>query len=137
MRQDELDAMEQLAPILGRTPRSIKRFVNLYRLIKAGIEEEDKRASFLANGDFRYVLLLLALDTGMPEVAPTIFNEIRLAAEGNDQTLMALADGRAAPLDIIKQWPNELKPWDVWDALTVKQLANWLEITRRYSFHRE
>jgi len=31
----ELRAMTELAPLLGRSPRALKRFINVYRLVKA------------------------------------------------------------------------------------------------------
>src|SRR5205823_5849171 len=33
----ELEYITKLAPVLGRSPRALKRFVNVYRLIKVGL----------------------------------------------------------------------------------------------------
>lgn len=76
----ELHAMNSLAPILGRSPRALKRFVNTYRVIKASLPPAE-RADFMRTSegrvsDFEVVLFLLAVVTGRPQIAPYVFNTI-------------------------------------------------------------
>ncbi len=56
------------------SPRALKRFVNIYRLLRTSVAEKDRRAFIgsSAGGDYRAVLLLLAIQTGHPEEAATI-----------------------------------------------------------------
>lgn len=56
------------------SPRALKRFVNIYRLLRTSVAEEDRRG-FIGSrdgGGYRSVLLLLAIQTGHPEEAATI-----------------------------------------------------------------
>jgi hypothetical protein len=73
--EDELKFMADLRPLLGQTPRSVKRFVNLYWLLKSialtqvsGFIEDKPYA------DFKQVLFLLAVLTGLPEISHEFFN---------------------------------------------------------------
>lgn len=73
--EDELKFMAALRPLLGQTPRSVKRFVNLYWLLKSialtqvsGFIEDKPYA------DFKQVLFLLAVLTGLPEISHEFFN---------------------------------------------------------------
>ena len=59
---------------LIHTPRSTKRFMNLYRMIRAGIPP-DRLDSFL-DTDFRAVMILLAILTGYPQQAPHFFRKL-------------------------------------------------------------
>jgi hypothetical protein len=76
----EVNAMADFAPLLGRSPRALKRFVNVYRLIKATLTPYERRV-FLNDGEtlpnYRAVLFLLAVDTGAPMAAPAFFRELR------------------------------------------------------------
>ena len=65
----EQDAMSELAPIIGRTPRATKRFVNTYRLLRA----TDPRLRY----DFRGTMLLLAMVTGMGSVAEEVIHALQ------------------------------------------------------------
>jgi KAP family P-loop domain/EVE domain len=68
----ELKFMEHLAPLLGRSPRAVKRFVNVYRLIKMAIPQGEQ-ASFVQEkepaSDFQGVMFLLGIITGMPSLS--------------------------------------------------------------------
>ena len=100
-RPEELDFMAGLAPLLDRSPRALKRFVNVYRLIKAGLTREEQRTFYDAADDapppYQAVLFLLAVDTGLPEVAEGFFDELhprwpdgrRGIVEGGPSTLAA------------------------------------------------
>ncbi len=74
----ELQFMEALRSLLGETPRSIKRFVNVYRLIKAIYL--DRTAKFVEDkpdADFKQVLFLLAVLTGLPAISREFFRQLR------------------------------------------------------------
>ncbi|MDF2235006.1 P-loop NTPase fold protein [Albimonas sp. CAU 1670] len=65
----ELDAIEALGPLVGRSPRTAKRFVNLYRLLRSRRRGEDLEA-FLSPSDgsappFLATLFWLSLETGL------------------------------------------------------------------------
>ncbi len=56
---------------LLHTPRAIKRFVNVYRLIRVGVSEDEyeRFAGDRPDAHFRIVALLLAVNTGFPRPA--------------------------------------------------------------------
>ena len=60
------------------SPRAAKRFVNIYRLLRASVPEE-KQAAFVGEtreGQHRVALLLLAIVTGYPTEAAEILREL-------------------------------------------------------------
>jgi hypothetical protein len=77
----ELEFMDEVAPLMPRTPRSVKRFVNIYRLYKAALSPL-ALARFLGTpgrpGNFRAVQVLLALVTGTPRFAQRVFRELQV-----------------------------------------------------------
>lgn len=70
--------IERMAPLF-RTPRSVKRFVNIYRLIRVGLAD-DEVAAFEGTpetpGEYRVVLMLLAVVTGFPNIAPRFLGRL-------------------------------------------------------------
>jgi KAP family P-loop domain len=76
----ELQFMDEVAPLMPRTPRSVKRFVNIYRLYKAALSPP-AFARFLGTperpGNFRAVQVLLALVTGTPHFASRVFQQLQ------------------------------------------------------------
>jgi hypothetical protein len=76
----ELDERERLfMPRLYNlipTPRAVKRFVNVYRLVRASIADEHELNWFLDGGEFMAVQIMLALVTGVPAEAAEILREL-------------------------------------------------------------
>ncbi len=76
--------MHYVAPLMPRTPRSVKRFVNVYRIYKSGLSTEGL-ARFLGTeeqpGNFRAVQVLLALSTGSPQLGKAVFFELLIDPE--------------------------------------------------------
>jgi septal ring factor EnvC (AmiA/AmiB activator) len=69
----ELEFMDRVAPLLGETPRSVKRFTNVYLLLKS-IARHSGQAPSAPNDDA--LIFLLALATGHPELAADLLDEI-------------------------------------------------------------
>ncbi len=69
--------INQLSPILGRSPRALKRFVNVYRLLKSSVPEVIQR-QFLSqrNAEFRVAMFLLAIVTHAPEFSQEFFGSL-------------------------------------------------------------
>ena len=95
----ELDAMSDLAPLLGRSPRTLKRFVNVYRLVRVGLSPWERQL-FITDAygvpDYRAVQILLAVDTGAPAITKVFFNTMRNLALGQ---LAETKKGREIPLE--------------------------------------
>jgi hypothetical protein len=79
LEPQELAFMNELTAVLTRSPRSVKRFINCYRLIKARVRSEQLDA-FVGNanggGGYEPVLLLLAILNGAPVVADKILDRL-------------------------------------------------------------
>ncbi|MCB1175939.1 MAG: hypothetical protein KDK36_00015, partial [Leptospiraceae bacterium] len=86
----ELDFSIILSPILGQSPRALKRFVNVYLLVKVGLSELQWQIYFdkihPKNGlkdeknilrNFQSVMFLLAVITGMPSTSRIFFKSLR------------------------------------------------------------
>jgi hypothetical protein len=92
--------MERLAPILGRSPRALKRFMNVHRLIKVRSPEPLDFADPQYR-DYRMVLYLLSGLIGRPGHWPSVMDSIRKA--GDDD-----------PVDVPEGWPDTVGPYKAW-----------------------
>ena len=103
----ELEFMRDLAPLMPRTPRAVKRFVNIYRLYKAALSSSALRA-FLGTreepGQYRAVQILLALVTGAPAFAKTVVDGL----EGLEKSRLGHLSDFVRQLDERAQakWPE-------------------------------
>jgi len=96
--------LAELLPVLDASPRSIKRYINIYRLIKsiAGIDSDPAA--------FRSAMLLLAAQTGIPSVGPQL---IRAVADHPEDEAASLADvlegfdGQAPDMIRFRAWLEE------------------------------
>ncbi|MEN6428075.1 MAG: P-loop NTPase fold protein [Phycisphaerales bacterium] len=162
LQQVEVEFMGRLALLLGRSPRALKRFVNVYRLIKARLSTYD-HMFFLSTtevvSDYQAVLFLLAVDTGVPRISSAFFRSLQYhskeshPANGdqpcngglaqNMRQLVQHLDGEGS-LREQEDW-SRLKAWldaaegspgktniDCVDNIRV--LAKWIPLVSRYSF---
>jgi len=70
--QQELEFIKVLAEIAGNSPRSIKRFINIARLIKSNSRWMPKADSSNTK-PYNACLLLLAVIIGLPRMSPLLF----------------------------------------------------------------
>jgi hypothetical protein len=99
--ENERQYMLDLAPIIGRSPRAVKRFINCYRLAKAMLEPgnlewfspDDQNAE----GNFHCTMFLLAMVSGAPEVATLILDSLKRSSEKTSTKW--LDDFRKSPPD--------------------------------------
>jgi hypothetical protein len=80
IKPEERDAMLALASIAGRSPRAVKRFINVYRLIKASMSarelsefEPDASRKQATCPGYVPTLLALAVSVGQPDMADDLF----------------------------------------------------------------
>jgi len=143
----ELLMIDELAPLLGRSPRALKRFVNIYQLIKARLTPTEHKAFIRRNdkslADYEAVLFLLAVDTGLPRVSRLVFDElIAISREPNprdvdmNQFIKRLDQYKVADTS---DWYT-LKTWIADHAANEKfnrgimRIAELVEQVSRYSF---
>lgn len=114
IEQAELDFVMTLAPLIS-TPRSAKRLVNLYRIVRATLDDEALR-HFVA-GRYRTTQLVLAAVVGSPTLAAELFEAIfagRIADGGAVTRFLAeraAADARWASLAAFFKDRPELTDW--------------------------
>ena len=103
--REELAFVNSLAPLMGDTPRSVKRFVNVYQLVKILRRARAQTASGSLPED-RIAAFLLAVAEGLPELSRHLFD---LAAQQPLTTLSAMLD-----VPLLAQCPSELKRLQDW-----------------------
>jgi hypothetical protein len=146
----ERDFMAKLHPLIT-SPRSAKRFINIYRLMRVSITNERDLAAFVGNrqgGQHRAALLLLAILTGYPAEATDILRD--LLEEERSETWWQYIDG------LEKRWKDakassgsvahsEQRRCDLMDNLRLlrdeipetqscDQFVKWASKVARYSF---
>jgi len=152
IQEIELQCMETLGALLGQTPRAVKRFVNVYRLIKA--TASNRSTDFVSvdtEADFRSVLFLLGVVTGLTNISAMVF---RALARGDADTIGALADTlheasrpkgepttdhEARVLSDVTRlgaWVKDPKA-DTWRRLRVPRLNTWVRQVARFSYRIE
>jgi hypothetical protein len=128
---------EQLAQLVGRSPRTAKRFVNTYRFFRASIAPQ-KLDAYLEDRrppEYRCALMLLAIVVGAPDVSPEIFASIKAAPAS--QTVKAFA--KSLPSDPGLKYADQWKA--VRDALShfeaaakIENLKGHIARASRFSF---
>jgi hypothetical protein len=131
---EEAAFVEELAGLLSDRPRALKRFVNVYRLLKASLPDIE-RASFVAAGPssaHRICLSQLAFFTSYPRQAPLLVAKLESSREtGSLKTWFSNLGANAQ---------DELRPAFSLipgrESLLVEEFRRWLPLTSRYLFHR-
>jgi KAP family P-loop domain len=131
--------MQALAPLLGDSPRAVKRFVNVYRLVKSLAEREDPDfTADIPQASYQLVLFLLAVVTGMPGFSGELFPEI--AQPHPDRlTLGALALSMATlrPVEgaALKSWLDSVE--GNWGDVKLADLSRWSGKISRFTFQED
>jgi hypothetical protein len=116
-RSWEAADMERFWPLF-RTPRMVKRFVNTYRLIRVRIPPRELagyEGSPAEPGEYRVVMLLLAVVCGFPNVAPTFLARLKVAPGPGRQSWMEFVSALAlddSPEAEQTQGRRAHDPWD-------------------------
>jgi len=83
---EEKECISELHHCLGRTPRRVKRFVDVYKLMRAGMD--DGNVEYLISTQYyRSVLALFALLSGATGLASRLIEELNLALLGNPNAI--------------------------------------------------
>lgn len=146
---NERNLMIAMGTIIGKTPRTVKRFVNVYRIIKAGLDAKRLSAFMGTNGrkaEYPAVLVLLSIAHGQPDVTPIFFQALKL--EHQNKTSLGLknfleketADYPVAIADdLTENWENLIKQLQTFcdkqkTDISLKTLNKWLPVIVRYTF---
>ena len=92
---EELVSMRALARVIDRSPRTVKRFVRIYKLFKAmniskeiGFLNEDELEEYNIEEDHVPIMILLAIQIGHPDIAVRFFRILDSALTTNDTQTM-------------------------------------------------
>jgi hypothetical protein len=115
-------ALAEVAPLIGRTPRTVKRFVNTYRLIKARVTDPDgfDHVDERGLGDHEAVAFLLAVLIGHPKVFAALLRAPK-------DTTLAGALKTSAVGEWVKGHPRFADAPD-------RYFARWAEEVSRFAF---
>ena len=121
---EERAFLDQLAHALDGSPRRVLRFVNSYRLIKASLGVADRNR--LADGGYREVLTLLAIQITLPEVFDAI-----VSGEGGDEIATHARVAADAPkTESFAALDRALERGGV----ALADLKQWIGIVARFGF---
>jgi hypothetical protein len=140
---DEKAALSALGAMIS-TPRSAKRLVNIYRLIKARLPD-DEVERFVEQGNYEIVAVLLGCLVGFPSGSRALFADIRERAQTSKARQSAMTftkefERRFARSDV----KNELAPMiaalesvledrSIAAKRTAGDYAMWIRAVERYS----
>lgn len=129
---NERNAMVGLSRVIGKTPRTLKRFVNVYRIIKAGLNGKEFEA-FVGTGpadaQYKAVLILLAVAYGAPDIAPAFFRAIKGGAKEMGLKDFLIVQNWSS---LVEELNGFVREYDVDVPLSV--LCEWLPVVVRYTF---
>ncbi len=125
----ELGLIEDISGLIGATPRAVKRFINVYLLLKSV-----GRSRGWPLPEQGQVAILLAIATGLPELASDLLP--RLAAQ--PQTLRAALAG--TPDGEASGQPARLNTWlaehPTWYDVALAGTDRWVDLILRFRFDR-
>ncbi|MDQ3886918.1 MAG: hypothetical protein M3308_07930 [Actinomycetota bacterium] len=130
----ELQLIEEISSLIDPTPRAVKRFVNVYLLLKSV-----GRGRGWPLPERGQVALLLAIATGLPELADELLPNLAARAEAEPLTVEAVlpetapGDAAAAQLTRLKAWLGE---HPTWRHVALEDMDRWSELILRFRFHR-
>ena len=133
--EEEAEFVHEIKALLSDRPRALKRFVNVYRLLKASLSDLDRSRFVTAerSSPHRICIGQLALFTSRPRLAPLFIREL-VRARGQGKTLAQWFEGLTEGDQAMLRAPFALLP-DC-EVVTVDQFCLWLPDTSRYLFHR-
>jgi hypothetical protein len=123
---EEREFLPQLGALLP-TPRSAKRFVNLYRLIRIGLTDDD--LVHFVNAPYQVVAVLLTFVIVAPRLAREVLPAINAATDPNGDLvdlLDTLPDGQSLSL-LVKQASLA--------SMKIGECKPWIRTVARFSFH--
>ncbi len=123
IQKTELDFVEELAPLLGRSPRALKRFVNTYMLVKAKLGDVGILLGEANDTQYKIILVLVALVTHSPEVTPLVFQAVDYNA--GLQSAPASATWKSIQSYVVAQSKENKRSPD-WEA-EWKRVSDWLD----------
>lgn len=136
----EFLSCEAIGRIAGGEPRTVKRFVNIYRIVRARLEPAE-RASFLgldgSPAGFPIAVLMIAMETGQPIEVAEKFKGLISSGKG-DLSFEKSASSRAGSdlPEKVRLAAKAVAQARGGTPMTGAECRKWAKSTRRYSFNR-
>lgn len=127
----ELGLIEDVSALIGATPRAVKRFVNVYLLLKSV-----GRSRGWPLPEQGQVTVLLAIATGLPDLAGELLPSLAAAQSHTLRTaLVDTADGKAATAQRarLNAW---LADHPAWHDVALAGMDRWVDLILRFRFDR-
>jgi hypothetical protein len=125
-------ASDTIGKLAGGEPRSVKRLVNIYRLVRARLDDPDRRSFLGEQGmapEFPIAAILIAVETGQSlEVADAFYDKLTNSTATSIDTSGVDADIVSALKDA-RQLRGGVQ-------IDRKDCERWARTARRYSFNR-
>jgi hypothetical protein len=129
----ELDFMKSIAPLIGSTPRTVKRYGNLYRLLRVHSDIPGYTAETAE--DYRAIMILLAICVSGGSAAKLFFSALKSAgSDGFYKVSKELQSQSPEEKDVIRlhetlgTLPEEIQMF------SVKMLRKYAATVARFSF---
>jgi hypothetical protein len=136
--------LNRLLPLLDTSPRGIKRYINIYRLIKSVVGIDGADLPRRGSAPHECAMFLLALQTGLPIAGPALVHQLaaalgRAAPDAESQTLAGLLRDNPMPRSDSVEAHQELarlQEWLVDEDLDwpLASLANHARHVRLYNY---
>lgn len=133
LETEEIRFMQRLAPIVNRSPRSTKRFVNIYRIIRASqtVAVQSKNHPEDARPEkYQAIQFLIAILIGQPEQSSAFYS---LLSQGQPETKLAGFLEEHQELSNIQQAYKAINEAETL-TLTLRDLQTYQDMVARYSF---
>jgi|GEM_PF-3449587 len=135
MSEAELAFFQQLGAIVGRSPRAVKRFINLYRILKASHKKARVVGFSDDKGEFQVPLFLLAVVCGSPKEAELLFRFLK--AQPDELTLNKVlqsceSDSSNEGWSVLVSHLNACM--EVIGGLNVHGIKTWIPEVARFSY---
>lgn len=129
----DLHMLEELAPLVGTTPRSIKRFVNVFQLLCVLPVPDDQAGAIYR----QRVALLLALAEGLPALDAAIQERIRTNPEEVLRDAVEAVASRVPPAEMARYegWQSQ-QLINTTPMAPLKDLAEIARRVRRFTFQK-
>jgi len=145
---EEARYIEALGELLSDRPRALKRFVNIYRLLKASLPDIE-RESFVQkptsspSSPHKICLSQLAFFTSHPRLAPVLVGKLEETEGKQVESADPAADAGSVAtwIDTLDekaktQLQSTLQLIPEIDKVSLTEFRKWLPLTSRYLFHR-
>jgi hypothetical protein len=136
LSKEEQSLMKKLAWCAGASPRRLLRFLNVYQVIKASLPNADAEA--LAEGSYASLMSQVAIVTGAPDLLPIWLQLLATLEPASNVVALRESLDFAAPKLDPEQITRLRLSLDLLAAhqpeTTVKELATWANVARRFSF---